>query len=52
MGESCRQEHVLTLLNALEEIFAQNGWLEQPGRAVQAAVETYSHSQLSARRRA
>ena len=52
MGESCQQEHVLTLLNALEEIFAQNGWLEQPGRAVQAAVETYSHSQLSARRRA
>ncbi len=52
MGESCRQEHVLTLLNALEEIFEQNGWLEQPGRAVQAAVETYSHSQLSARRRA
>ena len=52
MGESCQQAHVLTLLNALEEIFAQNGWLEQPGRAVQAAVETYSNSQLSARRRA
>jgi alanine-glyoxylate transaminase/serine-glyoxylate transaminase/serine-pyruvate transaminase len=52
MGESCHQAHVLTLLNALEEIFAQNGWLEQPGRAVQAAVETYTNSQLSARRRA
>jgi Serine-pyruvate aminotransferase/archaeal aspartate aminotransferase len=52
MGESCRQSHVLTLLNALEEIFARNGWLAQPGRAVQAAVETYTYSQLSARRRA
>jgi alanine-glyoxylate transaminase/serine-glyoxylate transaminase/serine-pyruvate transaminase len=52
MGESCRQSHVLTLLNALEEIFSRNGWLAQPGRAVQAAVETYTNSQLSARRRA
>lgn len=52
MGESCRQSHVLTLLNALEEIFARNGWLAQPGRAVQAAVETYTYSQLSARRSA
>lgn len=50
MGESCQQAHVLTLLNALEEIFAQQGWLDQPGRAVQAAVETYTHSQVSARR--
>jgi hypothetical protein len=41
---------VLTLLNALEGIFAQQGWLDQPGRAVQAAVETYTHSQVSARR--
>lgn len=52
MGESCRQSHVLTLLNALEEIFARNGWLAQPGRAVQAAVETYTYSPLSARRSA
>lgn len=50
MGESCQQAHVLTLLNALEGIFAQHDWLEQPGRAVQAAVETYTQSQLSARR--
>ncbi len=50
MGESCQQAHVLTLLNALEGIFAQHGWLEQPGRAVQAAVETYTQSQLSVRR--
>ncbi len=50
MGESCQQAHVLTLLNALEGIFARHDWLEQPGRAVQAAVETYTQSQLSARR--
>ena len=50
MGESCRQAHVLTLLNALEEIFAGQGRLTQPGRAVQAATETYTHSLGSARR--
>jgi alanine-glyoxylate transaminase/serine-glyoxylate transaminase/serine-pyruvate transaminase len=52
MGESSRQSHVLTLLNALEDIFARHGWLAQPGRAVQAAVESYTYSQLSARRSA
>ena len=50
MGESCRQAHGLTLLNALEEIFAGQGRLTQPGRAVQAATETYTHSLGSARR--
>ena len=50
MGESCRQAHVLTLLNALEEIFVGQGRLTQPGRAVQAATETYTHSLGSARR--
>jgi alanine-glyoxylate transaminase/serine-glyoxylate transaminase/serine-pyruvate transaminase len=50
MGESCRQAHVLTLLNALEEIFAGQGRPAQPGRAVQAATETYTHSLGSARR--
>ncbi|MCS6291070.1 MAG: alanine--glyoxylate aminotransferase family protein [Nitrospira sp.] len=50
MGESCRQTHVLTLLNALEEIFAGQGRPAQPGHAVQAAVETYTHSLGSARR--
>lgn len=50
MGESCQQAHVLTLLNALETIFAHHDWLRQPGRAVQAAFEPYTHSQLSARR--
>ena len=52
MGESCQQAHVLTLLNALEEIFTRKGWLTHPGRAVQAAVETYTDSQRSARRSA
>ncbi len=52
MGESCRQAHVLTLLNALEEIFAGQGRLAQPGRPVQAAAETYTHLPVSARRSA
>lgn len=52
MGESCREAHVLTLLNALEEIFTCHGWLTHPGRAVQAAEETYTGSQRSARRSA
>ena len=52
MGESCRQAYVLTLLNALEDILARNGRLSQPGCAVQAAVETYTYSQTSARRSA
>lgn len=52
MGESCRQAHVLTLLNALEEIFTSQGWLTHPGCAVQAAEETYTSSQRSARRSA
>ncbi len=52
MGESCQQAHVLTLVNALEEIFARHGWLRHPGRAVQAVVETYTDSQRSARRSA
>ena len=56
MGGECSlrvvpgQAHVLTLLNALEEIFAGQGRLTQPGRAVRAAAETYTHSLGSARR--
>lgn len=50
MGESSQQAHVLTLLNALEEIFTSHHWLSQPGLAVQAAVATYTHSEGSARR--
>lgn len=52
MGESSRQAHVLTLLGALEEIFAHQGWPAQPGRAVQAAVDIYTGSQSATRRSA
>ena len=41
MGESSQQAHVLTFLNALEDVFAGSGWLLNPGIAVQAAVETF-----------
>ncbi len=50
MGESSRRAHVLTLLNALEEIFTGQGRPAQPGRAAQAAEEIYTHSLGSARR--
>ena len=52
MGESSRQAHVLTLLGALEEIFAYHGWPAQAGRAVQAAVDIYTGSQSATRRSA
>ena len=52
MGESCQPAHVLTFVNALEEIFAGHGWLRHPGRAAQAAMETYTEFQRSARRSA
>jgi alanine-glyoxylate transaminase/serine-glyoxylate transaminase/serine-pyruvate transaminase len=52
MGESCQQVHVLTFLNALEDIFSDKGWLTHPGRAVKAAVDMYTGSQRSARRSA
>ena len=41
MGESSQQAHVLTLLNALEDVFARSGWLMNPGIAVQAAVQAF-----------
>jgi alanine-glyoxylate transaminase/serine-glyoxylate transaminase/serine-pyruvate transaminase len=50
MGESSRQAHVLTFLNALEEIFARNGWSANPGCAIQAAVEAYETTEPSRRR--
>ena len=50
MGESSREAHVLTLLGALEEIFAHHGWPAQPGRAVHAAVDIYTGSQPTTRR--
>jgi alanine-glyoxylate transaminase / serine-glyoxylate transaminase / serine-pyruvate transaminase len=42
MGESSTEANVLTLLNALEEIGIQRGWVSTPGIALQAAAHTYS----------
>jgi alanine-glyoxylate transaminase/serine-glyoxylate transaminase/serine-pyruvate transaminase len=42
MGESSSEAHVLTLLNALEDIFIRGGWLSTPGIALQAAARIYS----------
>ena len=49
MGESSQQAHVLTLLNALEDIFARSGWLAHPGVAVQAAMAAFQAPQAPAR---
>ena len=45
MGESCTEANVLTLLNALEEIFFRSGGLSTPGVALQAAARAYSRTQ-------
>ena len=42
MGESSTEAHVLTLLNALESLFIEGGWLDTPGVALQAASRIYS----------
>src|SRR5262245_4949737 len=44
MGESSTEAHVLTLLNALEELFIRCGGLSTPGVALQAAARIYSRS--------
>jgi alanine-glyoxylate transaminase/serine-glyoxylate transaminase/serine-pyruvate transaminase len=44
MGESSTEGHVLTLLNALEEIFIRGGWLSTPGVALQAAARVYNRT--------
>jgi alanine-glyoxylate transaminase/serine-glyoxylate transaminase/serine-pyruvate transaminase len=41
MGESSQQAHVLTFLNALEDVLARSGRLSNPGIAVQAAVQAF-----------
>jgi alanine-glyoxylate transaminase/serine-glyoxylate transaminase/serine-pyruvate transaminase len=43
MGESSTEDNVLTLLNALEALFLEGGWLSTPGVALQAASRVYSH---------
>lgn len=52
MGESSQHAHVLTLLNALEAICASLKLPVQPGRAIQAATDTYTQSLESSRRQA
>jgi alanine-glyoxylate transaminase/serine-glyoxylate transaminase/serine-pyruvate transaminase len=41
MGESSTEANVLTLLNALESLFLENGLLNTPGAALQAASRVY-----------
>jgi alanine-glyoxylate transaminase/serine-glyoxylate transaminase/serine-pyruvate transaminase len=43
MGESSTEANVLTLLNGLEALFLESGWLQTPGEALQAASRVYSH---------
>jgi alanine-glyoxylate transaminase/serine-glyoxylate transaminase/serine-pyruvate transaminase len=42
MGASSTSANVLTLLQALEEIFVREGWLTQAGLALQAAAHSYA----------
>jgi alanine-glyoxylate transaminase/serine-glyoxylate transaminase/serine-pyruvate transaminase len=44
MGESSSEAHVLTLLNALEDMWIRGGWLSTPGIALQAAARVYSRT--------
>ncbi len=44
MGESSTEAHVLTLLNALEEIYIRGGWLSTPGVALRAAARVFSRT--------
>jgi len=41
MGESATEDHVLTFLNALEEIGMNAGWVSTPGVSLQAATRIY-----------
>jgi alanine-glyoxylate transaminase/serine-glyoxylate transaminase/serine-pyruvate transaminase len=44
MGESSTEAHVLTLLNALEELFVRGGALSTPGVALRAAARIYGRT--------
>jgi alanine-glyoxylate transaminase/serine-glyoxylate transaminase/serine-pyruvate transaminase len=44
MGESSTEAHVLTLLNALEDLFIRGGWLSTPGIALRAAARVYGRA--------
>jgi alanine-glyoxylate transaminase/serine-glyoxylate transaminase/serine-pyruvate transaminase len=41
MGESCREEHVMALLSALEQLFARHTGRKLTGAAVTAALQSY-----------
>ena len=42
MGESSTEANVLTLLNALEALFLEGGWLSTAGAALLAASRVYN----------
>ena len=44
MGESSTEAHVLTLLNALEDLFIRGGWLSTPGIGLRAAARIYGRT--------
>ena len=44
MGESSRQEHVVTLMSALEQLFRRHGGARQPGSALAAVLRSYTES--------
>jgi alanine-glyoxylate transaminase / serine-glyoxylate transaminase / serine-pyruvate transaminase len=50
MGESSTAAHVLTLLQALEQIFKRYGWLDRPGTAVQRAAEVFAEDRAQGKR--
>jgi alanine-glyoxylate transaminase/serine-glyoxylate transaminase/serine-pyruvate transaminase len=47
MGESCREEHVMALLSALEQIFGQYTGRKLTGATVTAALQSYATYPLS-----
>ena len=49
MGESSTRANVLAFLHAIEDIFIDQGWLGQPGRALEAAARCYQLTSTTAR---
>jgi alanine-glyoxylate transaminase/serine-glyoxylate transaminase/serine-pyruvate transaminase len=47
MGESSTPANVLALLNALEAIFFRQGWIREPGLAIQAAAQVMAMDESS-----
>ena len=44
MGESSTRANVFTLLHAFEAMFLEQGWLDRPGAALEAAARSYHYS--------